>query len=102
MLCCPILPREAQKHADVDKVVEATRLAKEMAPELALDGELQLDAAIVPEIPALPRLQIPRLPDMPMYWYSQTWMLVILVISWFRDLAKQLLTVQCARVLPSQ
>ena len=32
------------KHADVDKVVEATRLAKEMAPEL------QLDAAIVPEI----------------------------------------------------
>ena len=38
------------KHADVDKVVEATRLAKEMAPELQLDGELQLDAAIVPEI----------------------------------------------------
>ena len=38
------------KHADVDKVVEATRLAKEMAPELMLDGEMQLDAAIVPEI----------------------------------------------------
>ena len=38
------------KHADVDKVVEATKLAKEMAPELALDGELQLDAAIVPEV----------------------------------------------------
>ena len=38
------------KHADVDKVVEATRIAKELAPELALDGELQLDAAIVPEI----------------------------------------------------
>ena len=38
------------KHADVDKVVEATRIAKEMAPELALDGEMQLDAAIVPEI----------------------------------------------------
>ena len=36
------------KHADVDKVVEATRLAKEMAPEL--DGELQLDAAIVPAV----------------------------------------------------
>ena len=32
--------------------VEATKLAKEMAPELALDGELQLDAAIVPEIGA--------------------------------------------------
>lgn len=40
------------KHADVDKVVEATRIAKEMAPDLALDGELQLDAAIVPEIGA--------------------------------------------------
>ena len=40
------------KHDDVTKVVEATRLAKEMAPELALDGELQLDAAIVPEIGA--------------------------------------------------
>ena len=38
------------KHADVDKVVEATAIAKELAPELMLDGELQLDAAIVPEI----------------------------------------------------
>lgn len=38
------------KHADVDKVVEATRIAKELAPELALDGELQLDAAIVPSV----------------------------------------------------
>ncbi|HAX51352.1 phosphate acetyltransferase [Muricomes intestini] len=40
------------KHPDVDKVVEATRLAKEMAPDLILDGELQLDAAIVPEVAA--------------------------------------------------
>ena len=40
------------KHADVDKVVEATRLAREFAPELKLDGELQLDAAIVPEVGA--------------------------------------------------
>lgn len=38
------------KHADVDKVVEATRIAKEQAPELSLDGELQLDAAIVPSV----------------------------------------------------
>ncbi|MEF9941356.1 MAG: phosphate acetyltransferase [Lachnospiraceae bacterium] len=38
------------KHADVDKVVEATRIAKEQHPEVELDGELQLDAAIVPEI----------------------------------------------------
>ena len=40
------------KHADVDKVVEATRIAKEANPELALDGELQLDAAIVPSVGA--------------------------------------------------
>lgn len=40
------------KHADVDKVTEATRIAKELAPDLALDGELQLDAAIVPEVGA--------------------------------------------------
>ncbi len=38
------------KHADVDKVVEATKLAKEKAPQLAIDGELQLDAAIVPSV----------------------------------------------------
>lgn len=40
------------KHADVDKVVEATRIAKEADPDLALDGELQLDAAIVPSVGA--------------------------------------------------
>lgn len=40
------------KHADVDKVVEAVRIAKEMAPDLLLDGELQLDAAIVPSVAA--------------------------------------------------
>ena len=38
------------KHADVDKVVEATRIAKAEYPELIVDGELQLDAAIVPEV----------------------------------------------------
>ena len=38
------------KHADVDKVVAATKIAKEMAPELKLDGEMQLDAAIVPSV----------------------------------------------------
>ena len=38
------------KSSDIDKVVEATRLAKEKAPELLLDGEMQLDAAIVPSV----------------------------------------------------
>ena len=40
------------KHDDVTKVVEAVKAAKEMAPELQLDGELQLDAAIVPSVGA--------------------------------------------------
>ena len=40
------------KHEMVDKVVEATKLAKEMDPSLQIDGELQTDAAIVPGIGA--------------------------------------------------
>lgn len=38
------------KHADVDKVAEATRIAKETCKDLKLDGELQADAAIVPSV----------------------------------------------------
>ncbi len=33
-----------------EKVIEATKIAKEKEPEIMLDGELQLDAAIIPEI----------------------------------------------------
>ena len=38
------------KHALVDKVVEATNIAKERYPQLMIDGELQADAALVPSI----------------------------------------------------
>ena len=41
------------RHELVSKVQEATRLAHELAPDLLLDGELQLDAALVPEVAAL-------------------------------------------------
>ncbi len=38
------------KHPDVDKVVSATMLAKQNYPQYQIDGELQLDAAIVPKV----------------------------------------------------
>jgi phosphate acetyltransferase len=38
------------KHQDSDKVIEALAIAKEMAPELQIDGELQADAALVPKV----------------------------------------------------
>ncbi len=40
------------KHEVVDKVIEAVKLAKELDPNLQVDGELQADAALVPEIGA--------------------------------------------------
>ena len=40
------------KHADVDKVLEALEIAKKEYPQYNIDGELQLDAAIVPEVAA--------------------------------------------------
>ena len=40
------------KHEDVDKVVEALKIAQEEYPTLNIDGELQLDAAIIPEVAA--------------------------------------------------
>ena len=40
------------KHEVVDKVVEATAKARELDPELKIDGELQADAALVPSVGA--------------------------------------------------
>lgn len=40
------------KHELIDKVTEATRIAKEKAPELLLDGELQADAALIEKVAA--------------------------------------------------
>lgn len=38
------------KHEMVDKVIRATEKARQMAPDMIIDGELQVDAALVPEI----------------------------------------------------
>ena len=38
------------QHELVDKVANATRIAQEMNPDLLIDGEMQLDAALVPEV----------------------------------------------------
>ena len=41
------------KHDDVTKVADAVKIANEQHPEIALDGELQLDAALVPSVAEL-------------------------------------------------
>jgi phosphate acetyltransferase len=48
---------QSGKGEDVERVIEATRLAKEMAPELLLEGPLQYDAAIDPDVASI------KLPD---------------------------------------
>ncbi|NLU29750.1 MAG: phosphate acetyltransferase [Bacteroidales bacterium] len=40
------------QHEMINKVAEATRIAKEIAPDLLIDGELQADAALVPSVGA--------------------------------------------------
>ena len=47
------------KHDNVSLVAEAVKIAKEKAPDLKIDGELQFDAAIVPSVAAL------KAPDSP-------------------------------------
>jgi len=52
-----------------EKVIKATQLAKEKAPHLAIDGELQVDAAIVPEV-AKSKAKEAVLQERPMFLFS--------------------------------
>lgn len=42
--------KTSAEHPDVDKVIKATEIAQKKKPDLLLDGELQLDAALVPKV----------------------------------------------------
>ena len=50
LLCFLTLQREVQSMQTLQKVVEATEIVKAARPDLLVDGELQLDAALVPEV----------------------------------------------------
>ena len=80
------------KHADVDKVVEATKIAQELAPSLLLTENFSLMQLSFHPSENLKHREA-RLQDMLTYLYSRTLMLVILDTNLFRDLLKQKLTV---------
>lgn len=47
---CSFSTKGSASHEMVDKIVNATKLAKKMEPGLAIDGEMQVDAALIKEI----------------------------------------------------
>jgi phosphate acetyltransferase len=49
---CSFSTKGSAKHEVVDKVVEATAIAKKLDPTIKIDGELQADAALVPSVGA--------------------------------------------------
>lgn len=76
------------KHDDVTKVVEATAIAKRDYPDTLICGELQLDAAIVPEVAASKDPEV-KWQEKPMYSSSRIWMQEISDTSWFSAWLKQ-------------
>lgn len=77
--------------------MEATRLAKEMALDLKIDGELQADAALV-EAVGSKKARVARSPVKRMFWYSRLWRWVISLISWFNAWVALRLSVRSFKV----
>ena len=86
------------KHDDVTKVQEATKLAKEAYPQLKLDGEMQLDAALVPSVGSS-KAPGSEVEDRLTLLFSLTLMQVTSATSLFKDWQRQKLTVLFFRVL---
>lgn len=86
-------------HEMVDKVVEATRLAKEMAPDLKIDGELQADAALVEAVGSkkAPGSEIAGKANV-LVFPTLEW--VISLISWFNVWVALRLSVLSFKVWP--
>ena len=89
------------KHALVDKMVEATRIAHEQYPHLTLDGELQTDAALVPQV-ARSKPPEAKWQARQMYLFSLIWTVEILAISWYRDWAERKPMGRCFREFQSR
>ena len=53
LLCLASRQKGSAKAPEVDKVVEATKIAQELAPEYEIDGELQFDAAYISAVAQL-------------------------------------------------
>ena len=89
------------KHDNVTKVIEATRMAKELDPTIDIDGELQADAAIVPRwAQAKPRAA--TLQVKPTCLFSQTSKPETLPTSLFNASQELLLQVLSCKALPHQ
>lgn len=75
------------KHELADKVIEAVSIAKQLRPDLNIDGELQADAALIESI-GQKNHRVQQLQVMLMFWFSPICKAVILAINLLNALAE--------------